>query len=145
MTIIRIIAAGLLLMAFAACTSKKSSPGEDESYTAPAAGTVIAKAVTETNDELNHFKFSVYVKAGEMSNSGIYDVLAIYGHDSASSTFTMPRGGEHLKPLIRQSDEPATFMIGFHYGGDTAFYDYYKISGSRGTISMQYVKGYSFK
>jgi hypothetical protein len=141
----KIIVAGLLLTAFAACRSKTGSTGDDENYMAPEAGTVVTQAVTETDDELNHFKFSVFVKAGAMSDKGMYDVLAVYGHDSASGGFTMPQGGEHLKPLIRQSDEPATFIVGFHYGGDTAFYDYYKVSGSRGTISMQYVKAYSFK
>jgi len=145
MTIRALTASGILLTAFAACKPHAENGGSNENYSVPQPGSVVTKAVTETNDQLNHFTFSVFVKAGGQSNRGIYEVLAVYGHDTATGQFTMPRGGEHLRPLLRKGDEPSTFIVGFHYGGDTAFYDYYKVSGTHGAISMQYMKGYSFK
>lgn len=140
---ILVIAACFALLA--ACKPSAGGDNSNENYAIPEAGTVVAKGLAETDDQLNHFRFSVFIKAGEQSNKGIYDVLAVYGHDSAASQFTMPRGGERLKPLLKKSDEPSTFIVGFHYGSDTAFYDYYEVSGARGSISMRYLKAYSFK
>lgn len=135
-----------VLCTLAACRQNAGDPqhAEEIAYTPPAAGTVVAKAATETDDELNHFTFSVLVTTGSMSDKGVYNVVAVYGHDTAQGQFTMPKGGERLKPLLRQS-EPSVFMVGFRYGNDTSFNDYYEISGRRGMIGMQYVKAYSFE
>lgn len=100
---------------------------------------------TSINDPLNHFSFSVKIVATQYSKSGTYDVVAAWGPDVARSSFTMPQGADNLKPILQKGKEPNTYIIGFHYGDDSKFYDYYEIDGAAGNIGMKYIKGYSFK
>jgi hypothetical protein len=130
-----------------ACHSGSSQAAtESNSYTPPAAGTIVAAdSMAVTSDPLNHFSFSVKVVATQYSKTGTYDVVAAWGPDVARATFTMPQGAGNLKPILQKGKDPNTYIIGFHYGNDKKFYDYYQISDTNGQIEMKYTKGYSFK
>ena len=111
----------------------------------PKPGTMVASAeVPVADDHLNHFTFSVKVIADSNITHGVYDVDADYGPNFAEGQFTMPKGGEDLKPIIRKGGAPYTFVIGFRMPGDTTFYDYFEVSSSRATTKMQYLKTYAF-
>ena len=97
-----------------------------------------------TDDPLNHFVFSVNVIADSNVRAGVYDVDVNYGPNFSEGQFTMPKGGEDLKPVIKKGSMPSTFIIGFRVPGDTTFYDYFEISSSIRTTKMQYVKAYTF-
>lgn len=137
----------ILLLAAASCSGHKENDGDNSAYTTlpPAGTTIVADSMKVTEDPLNHFTFSVKVKANNNTKYGVYDVEASWGPNTAASQFTMPRGGEKLKPVLRKGTAPYTYIIGFHYDKDTAFYDYYQVNGNRGTIEAKYLKGYSFK
>lgn len=125
--------------------SEKREAGSS-TYAPPAPGTVVAtQSIPIVEDQLNQSNYRVTIQATEHSCKGTYNVNVVYGHNSAQSEFTMPRGGETLKPLIRKSEEPYTFIIGFKSEDDDTFYDYYQVSASRGMIEMKYLKAYSFK
>ena len=112
----------------------------------PKPGTQIAHdEVPVKEDTLNKFTFSVTIKADSQIEKGIYDVTASWGHNIADSKFTMPKGGESLVPILRRGNKPYSFMVGFKAGKDTAFNEYYAITGENGTIKMQYTKSYSFE
>ena len=111
----------------------------------PKPGAVIASAeMPVTDDELNHFVFSVKVIADSNIASGVYDVDADYGPNYAMGQFTMPKGGEDLVPIIRRGASPYTFVIGFKQPNDTTFYEYFEVKSSRKTTKMQYLKAYTF-
>jgi hypothetical protein len=115
-----------------------------DQYTPPPPGTiVVADSMPVTDDPLNHFTFSVKVKANEYSKKGTYSILAAYGPNEGDGMFTMPRGGGNLKPVLQRSKEPYTYIIGFEY--QHKFYEYYKVSGSKGTIEIKNIKAYSFQ
>ena len=57
----------------------------------------------------------------------------------------MPAGGEHLKPVIREGSKPYSYVVGFYYGKDSAFYEYFLVVGGAKKIEMKYIKVYSFK
>lgn len=115
-----------------------------EQYTPPPSGTIVAAdSMPVTNDPLNHFTFSVKVKTNEYSKKGTYSILASYGPNEGDGMFTMPRGGGNLKPVLRRSKEAYTYIIGFEY--QRKFYEYYKVSGSKGTIEIKNIKAYSFQ
>ncbi|XZF13612.1 hypothetical protein ACTHGU_17665 [Chitinophagaceae bacterium MMS25-I14] len=133
-------------MVLFSCGQKASEHNEETHFDPPPAGTVIAADSVPVQDALNHFTFSVKVVSNEHSDHyGVYDVKAAYGPNTADGQFTMPKGGEELKPLLRKGKEENTYIIGFHYGTDTAFYEYYEVNGQHGQITMAYLKGYSFK
>lgn len=124
-----------------ACNNEKKA---EEVLAAP--GTVIAKAeLPAEGDPLNHFKFGIVVKADSEVAKGVYDVDVNWGPSIAQSKFTMPKGGENLKPILRQGAKPNTFLIGFKAGKDTAFNEYFEVSGSTQGIKMIYTKAYSFE
>lgn len=105
-----------------------------------------ADSMDVNEDELNNSTFAVQVISTEHSGHyGVYKVAAHYGHNEATSEFTMPRGGEQLKPVIKKSSQPYTYDIGFYYNGEPDFYDYYEVSANRGEIKMKYKKAYSLK
>jgi hypothetical protein len=111
----------------------------------PKPGSLILSAeMPVTDDPLNHFTFSVKVYADSSITSGVYDVDAEYGPNFAQGKFTMPKGGEDFKPIIRKGSEPYSYIIGFRAPGDTTFYDYYLVSSSLKTTKMQYIKAYTF-
>jgi hypothetical protein len=109
-------------------------------------GTVVAHdEMSFKEDTLNHYKFSITVTADSDVEKGVYDISATVGHNSGASKFTMPKGGEDLVPLLRRGSKPDTYMIGFKAGKDTAFNEYFLVSGEKGGIKMMYVKSYSFQ
>jgi len=97
-----------------------------------------------TDDQLNHFMFSVKVIADSNVRSGVYDVDADYGPNFAEGQFTMPTGIEDAKPVINKGKEPYTYIIGFQLPNDTTFYEYFQIQSDRKTTKMQYIKAYTF-
>ena len=131
-----------LALLFVACKNSKSSGDE---HKVPAPGTVVASAeMPVTDDPLNKFTFSIKVVADSNVAGGVYDVDADYGPNYANGQFTMPKGGESLKPVIRKGNEPYTYIIGFKVAGDTTFYDYFQVSSSKVATKMQYIRAYSF-
>jgi len=135
----------LTIVCFAACKNEQAI-NKTEKKLPPKPGTVVAAAEMPVNDDpLNHFKFSVKVVADSNIADGVYDVDADFGPNFAQGQLTMPKGGENLTPVIKRSDKPYTFIIGFKVGNDTTFYDYFEVSSDKHTTKMQYVKAYSFQ
>jgi len=142
----------LFLLLSAACKQPKNSNGTNN-YVAPKPGTVVAADSAKTlNDRLNEFRYVVTVTADSAVKYGVYNVIAEDGPNIANGQFTMPHGAEHAVPLIRKGNDAATFVIGFHDGEDTTFYDYYEVKfvtavgeNLTHTIAMKYLKSYSFK
>ena len=97
-----------------------------------------------TDDPLNKFTFTIKVIADSNVQTGVYDVDVDYGPNFAEGQFTMPKGGEDLKPLVRKGDKPNSYIVGFKVAGDTTFYDYFEISSSKSSTKMQYIKAYTF-
>jgi hypothetical protein len=109
-------------------------------------GTVAAKFDEPvTDDALNNFRFSVKVVADSAVASGVYQVEAEFGPNYAFNKFTMPKGLEHVPPLIRKDTARYTCIVGFRLPDDTAFYDYYKITSSRSSTKMEYIMSYTFE
>ena len=134
-----IIAAALTL--FFACNNPSKSEGNKVKP-----GDVIAKDdIPVAGDSLNQFHFTVTVKADSDVDKGVYAITAVWGNNTAESKFMMPKGGESIQPILRQSSKPNAFIIGFKAGKDTTFNEYYEVSGEKGTIKMMYVKSYSFQ
>ena len=111
----------------------------------PKPGTTVAEAqMPVTEDKLNHFTFSIKVIADSNIATGVYDVDADYGPNFGEGKFTMPKGIENIKPIIRKGSEPSTFIIGFRLPGDTTFNDYFQVSCSKTQTKMEYIKAYTF-
>ena len=120
--------------------------GENKAAQKVKPGEILAKEeMAIVGDTLNKFKFSVTVKADSEVEKGVYDVSASWGNNTADSKFTMPKGGEDLKPILRHANKPNAYIIGFRAGKDTTFNEYFEVSGVNGTLKMQYVKSYSFE
>lgn len=140
----------VLLLLLQACSNPRKealSSGSTDQYTPPAAGdTILRSSMPITDDKLNHFDFSVKIITNANSNTkGSYTVQTEYGYNTAQGEFSMPAGAEHLKPILKKSTEPYTYIVGFIYGDDSAFHDYFLIGGGRKQIEMKYIKMYSFK
>jgi hypothetical protein len=111
----------------------------------PKPGTTVAEAqVPVTDDALNHFTFSVKVIADSDVTDGVYDVDAEYGPNFDEGKFTMPKGIEDVKPIIRKGSAPYTFIVGFRIAGDTTFNDYFQVSSTKHSTKMEYIKAYTF-
>ncbi len=95
-------------------------------------------------DRLNNFYFTVAVKTTDRSHKGTYEVTASIGPSIATSNFTMPRGAEDVVPVMRRIKDSTSFIIGFYYGKDTTFYDYYQAKAVMSNIEMKYTKAYRF-
>ena len=123
----------------------------DPNWESPEPGAIIAAdSIANTEDALNHSYFSVRVSAPAGKNPAnqavvVYNIHARYGAAEADGVIAMPRGGEHLKPLLRK-DGSHSFIVGFipgkAYGGDTSFHDYYRIDGDQQGITIVPVKGF---
>ena len=135
----------LLLLACNVPKSPKTTDMDNVAATVPAVNTVVASDSMPIPDELNELYFSVEVIATDKSANGTYEVLVSYGHNDASTQITMPEAEHPITPEIRRGEEPATYILGFHYGADTSFNDYFLIKGGRRTIEMKYLKAYSFR
>lgn len=147
MKYLNLLLVAILLLSCSAPSGKNGSGDVGSStYTPPAPGTIVAtQSVPVVEDQLNQSNYRVTVQATDRSSKGTYNVNVVFGNNTAQSEFTMPRGGETLKPLMRKGEEPYTFIIGFRSEDDDTFYDYYQVSASRGMIEMKYLKAYSFK
>lgn len=124
--------------------TNKSSPSANHQFAKP--GTVVATAEKKiTEDTLNDFRFQVRVVADSAIEKGVYDVDVDYGPNFASGQFTMPKGGEHLVPVIKTGSSPYSFIIGFRLPDDTTFYEYYEVTSNKQSTKMQYINTYSFE
>jgi len=124
-------------------TSCKNNNGAIKNFPKP--GSLIASAeMPVTDDALNKFTFSVKVIADSNVKEGVYDVDVDYGPNFAEGKFTMPKGGEDFRPVVRKGKTPYTYIIGFKIPEDTTFYDYFEVSSSKANTKMQYIKAYTF-
>jgi len=88
----------------------------------------------------------VKIITNEYSFRGTYDIAVMYGHNDATEQITFPQGGDKkITPVIRKSVEPFSYVVGFHYGDDRMFYDYYQVEANKGQIKMKYLLAYSFQ
>lgn len=111
---------------------------------APAPGTVVGEAHTEhSGDGLNRFTFRVTVtKAAE---KGVYTVAAQDGPNHGETQFTLPKGAEDFRVVLRKGNQKNRIEIGFEAPGDTAFYPYYEVVSENKTIRAQYTNAYRFE
>lgn len=134
-------AALLLALGFAACNNTEG--------TTPATtikpGTVVAHdeyAIPE--DTLNKAMHTITVVADTDVDKGVYGIDVSFGKNFAHGGFTMPKGGEKLRPLVRRGTGH-TFIIGFRMKDDTTFYDYVEVTSNRENTRIQYMNSYSFQ
>lgn len=135
-----LIATAFCALTVAGCNNSSTEKAKEF----PKPGTIVATAQMPIKDELNNFTFSIKVVADSEVKAGVYDVDVDFGPNFAEGKFTMPKGGEELKPLIRTGSNPYTYIIGFKVPNDTTFYDYFEVSSSKDHTKMQYIKAYSF-
>lgn len=144
----------LLLLPLLIGISCKNSTKSSESDTSatkkfgdgtPPKGTVVAADSMIIPDPLNELYFSVAIVATDESQNGIYDIVARYGYNDAATSITIPDGGgKTITPAIRRANEPFAYHVGFFYGEDTTFNDYFLVSADKGQTKMRYIKSYSF-
>ena len=128
---------------FASCSGNNAAEHAKKQFPKP--GTVVAEAkMPILEDTINHFTFSIKVVADSEIATGVYDVDADFGPNFGEGKFSMPKGAEDAKPVIRKGTDPYTWIIGFRMDGDTTFYDYFEVSSSKTSTKMQYIKSYTF-
>lgn len=139
----------LILPVFISCSSlqeeKPLPPAEAENSSVPAPNTVVASDRQRIPDPLNEQYCSVEVIATERSDKGVYEVLVSYGHNEASSAFTMPDAEPPLIPEIRRDTIAFSYIIGFRHGTDTSFHPYFLVRAKKNQTEMKYIKAYSFR
>jgi hypothetical protein len=141
----------LLLLITMSCNNNTKNAESDTSATGKYVGanlpkgSVIAADSVLIPDPLNELYFVVKILTNDQTGDGSYDVQANYGHNEAETQIEMPDGDKLIRPVIRKSLQPFTYTIGFTYGSDTSFNDYFEISSDRGQTRMRYIKSYSFK
>jgi hypothetical protein len=112
----------------------------------PKPGTIVAaESEPVVEDTLNHSIFAVQVIADSNVKSGVYMVKAAFGLNKSHGLFTMPKGGETFKPILRKGNTPYSYIVGFNVPNDTTFHDYFLVSSDGNATKMQYVKSYSFE
>jgi hypothetical protein len=112
----------------------------------PAPGTVVATAaIPISDDSLNKRSFSVTIAADSAIANGTYSIVAIYGFDTARGMMTMPHGLNDYKIVIKKGNDSHTWLVGFLQPDDTTFNDYLEVTGMRNTITMHYLKSYTFE
>ena len=138
----------LILLSAVLLTACKNGGGK-ETYKPkdfPKPGTVVAKdEMPIVEDKLNNFKFAIRVVADSAIAGGVYDVDVDYQSYSPEGQFTMPKGLENIKPILRRGSERYTYIIGFKVAGDTAFYDYFQVSAVQNQVKMTYIRSYTFE
>jgi len=138
--LLKFSAAFLLL---AACNS---SPYNNETHFIPNKGQNVDSMKTPiVEDKLNNSVFSVKLIADSNGRPGVYNVCAVSGFNTANSMFTMPKGAEKSRPVIHKRNGLYAYIVGFHIPNDTTFYEYYEINSANNTITMRYVKSYTFE
>jgi hypothetical protein len=133
--------AALTAIVFAACNGSAN----DEQAGTLKPGTVVAHdeyAIKE--DTLNNAMHTIKVVADSAVDKGIYGIDVSYGKNFAHGGFTMPKGGERLRPLIRRGTGH-TYIVGFRMKDDTTFYDYVEVTSNRENTRIQYINSYSFQ
>jgi hypothetical protein len=152
---IYIILFSLILAACKGATTGSETDGKKTSkysWDPPPAGTVVAEdSMKVVEDDLNNFYFSVRLSVADdnttASREGFkYNVHSSYGHAVVDGVIVMPYRGEHLRPLLRPG-KGYSYIVGFipgsDYGGDTAFHEYYRITGGRERIEISALSGYT--
>lgn len=140
----------LFFLLNASCKSEQHNEENKPAKALPehvAAGEMMAAdSMPILEDLLNKPYFSVKVLSTEYTdNYGTYKVVVDWAKNHAESEFSMPKGGEKLKPVLHKANEPYTYDVGFYYEDEPDFYEYYKVSAAKGEIKMKYSKAYSFK
>jgi hypothetical protein len=137
----------LLSILLLGCSQPESKKKEVpvEKGNAPAANTVVASDSMRIPDDLNELYFSIEVIASPESEEGVYEVLVSYGPNDASGQVVMPEAEKLIIPEVRRDTQQFAYVIGFHYGADTSFKDYFLVKADRGRTEMRYLKAYSFK
>jgi hypothetical protein len=137
--IISIVMSFLLL---SACNNS----GKNNAADLPKAGTVI-DSVSEPvlEDKLNNFRNTIVITADSSIQDGVYDIKTEFENNVADGKFTMPRGLPHYTIKLRKDAAPYTYLIGFYLPKDTTFHKYLEVKALKTTISMKYVKSYSFE
>ena len=142
----RFIPAILIAITILTSCSTRENSTQAKSHQFPKPGTTVANAERKiTEDSLNDFRFQIRVIADSAVQNGVYNVDVDYGPNFASGQFTMPKGGEHLLPVIKSGNSPYTYIIGFRLPDDTTFYEYYEVSSNKQSTKMQYINTYSFQ
>lgn len=119
-------------------TTKNESPFAENTI-------VAADSMHITEETLSRFYFSVIVRSTTYSTKRMYDVSVRYGPNNAASRFPMPKGGEHLKPVMKKGTEPYSYIIGFYLDDDTTFNEYYLVKGSLQQILIKPLAAYTFQ
>ena len=133
----------LVAIIFASCSGSNTAEHAKKQFPKP--GALVAEAkMPVTEDAINHSTFSVKVIADSEIANGVYDVDADFGPNFGEGKFSMPKGAEDAKPVIRKGDAPYTYIIGFRLAGDSTFYDYFQVSSSKNSTKMEYIKAYTF-
>jgi hypothetical protein len=135
----------LVLLSITSCKSGQRSANVTI-VTNVAPGTVIDsfnEPVTE--DKLNHFNYTVKIIADSAVDKGIYIAEAAYGPNVARGKFTMPKGMEQAKPILKKCAFGHCNIVGFRLDGDTTFYDYFEINSTKTETGMRYINSYSFE
>ena len=133
----------IFVLIIASCTNSVNANKSKKQFPKPGT-TVVSDKMPVSGDTLNHFTFSIKVVADTDVESGVYHIESDFGPNLALGQFTMPKGGEDFKPVIRRCDTPNTFIIGFKIPSDTTFYDYYEVSSTKESTRMRYLKAYSY-
>jgi hypothetical protein len=137
------------LLALVAISCNTTGNNENETSIDPetvAAGTLIAAdSVLIIEDELNKPYFSVKVYTTANTANGTYRADIAWNKNTATTKFTMPKSEKKLTPILRRVPDQYAYHIGFHYGDDTTFYDYYEIQAEKGMIKTNYLKAYKFE
>lgn len=135
----------ILLPAVATILSCNSAP-KDTHKEVVIPGTVIdslSEPVKE--DTLNHFTCSVKIIADSAAANGVYIAAAMYGPNEAKGKFTMPKGMETARPILKKGTARYSYIVGFRIDDDTTFYDYFEITNTKSATAMRYINSYSFE
>ena len=147
MTIQKILITALVGATVAVGCKSNSS----DNYVQPKPGVVVDSMAMPVEGDINHAVFSVAIVVdSDQMRAGLYDVRAAFGESVAEGKFSMPKGGEKNKPIVRKAKEPFRYVVGFKVPDDTTFYEYFEVQAQRSPgvatiIGMKYLKSYSFE
>ncbi|MBL7690434.1 MAG: hypothetical protein JNM41_02480 [Flavipsychrobacter sp.] len=109
-------------------------------------GTVVDSfSVPVKEDTLNNSVFMVKIVADSAVDKGVYIADVTFGNNTAQGKFTMPKGIEHVTPVLRPGSAPYTGIVGFRLEKDTSFYDYFEITCNKQNTRMGYINSYTFE
>ncbi len=137
-----------LLLLFS-CSQNEKTVGQEEKILSKIsgnkleAGTLISADSMRIPDPLNEQYFTVRLLTTDASDEGTYELQVVYGMNDASTELTFPQGTEPVTPTIKKGKEPFSYVIGFLYGADTTFNDYFLVQSIRNQTKMRYLKAYT--